>query len=67
MEGYFNKNTGPGYNPEIKSTLNINVANISEFNDLLVQAKKEAHQLNETIDKLHNFQLNIEFSTGKTI
>lgn len=67
MNGYFEQNTGPGNNRISKGVLNINVTNIEEFKTLIDKAKKEACQLNETIDKLHSFQLQIEFSTKDVI
>ncbi|MCI8955595.1 MAG: hypothetical protein HFG29_01245 [Eubacterium sp.] len=67
MNGYFKQNAGQGNDRMSKGILNISVTNIKEFKTLIDKAKEEACQLNETIDKLHSFQLHIEFSTKDAI
>lgn len=67
MNGYFEQDAAPGNDRTSKGVLNINVTNIEEFKTLIDKAKKEACQLNETIDKLHSFQLHIELSTKDAI
>lgn len=58
MNGYYN--TGQiGENGH----LSIEVTNIGEFKRLILQAKREADQLQDTINQLENFHLDIEFST----
>lgn len=37
--------------------------NLPEFKKLIKQAKKEADQLQETINRLENFELAIDFKT----
>lgn len=44
------------------NTLLISVTNLPDFEDLLKQARKEAEQLNSTLDKLSNFKFKISFS-----
>ena len=67
MEGYFEKNIEAGDEQRAQGVLNIDITNIGEFKTLLDKAKKEARQLNETIDRLHSFQLQIKFSTNDAI
>lgn len=43
--------------------LRIEVMNLPEFKKLIKQAKKEADQLRETINRLENFELAIDFKT----
>ncbi len=45
--------------------LKISVTNINEFNNLLQEAKTEAAQLNQTIQRLNSFRLDIQFSTDQ--
>jgi hypothetical protein len=51
-----------------KSTgcLRIEVSNLPEFKELIEQAKREADQLQETINRLRYFDLNINFEVKKT-
>ena len=58
MEGYYTKNLDGNE----KGRLKIEVSNLPEFNELLKQAESEARQLNETVTRLRNFQLAIDFS-----
>ena len=44
--------------------LRIEVANLPEFRKLIKQAKEEADQLQRTINRLKNFEMEITFSTG---
>lgn len=46
-------------------TLNISIRNISEFNKLLKDAEEQEKQLHETINKLKNFDLKIDFENKK--
>ena len=39
--------------------------NLPEFNALLEQAKREADQLQKTINRLENFELNIDFNVER--
>lgn len=50
-----------------KSTgcLRIEVSNLPEFKELIEQAKREADQLQETINRLRYFDLNINFEVKK--
>lgn len=45
--------------------LKIEVMNLPEFNALLEQAKREADQLQKTINRLENFELNIDFNVER--
>lgn len=54
MYGYF-----------VNGCLNISVTNMEEFNLLLERAKKEAQQLNNTIDELSSFELKLNFYEEK--
>ena len=56
MEGYFSKN------PYGVAEKNAKAVNLSEFKELLDTAEKEACQLRETLNKLHNFEFTIDFS-----
>lgn len=62
MEGHYDGNVYGTGSAVPDGTLSINVTNIPEFNELLQQAKKEANQLQQTIDRLSNFELNINFA-----
>lgn len=53
---YFNKSEG---------ILNISVINIKDFEELIFKAKKQADELQNTIDQLENFKLEIKFYDGK--
>ncbi len=43
-------------------TLNIKVTNLCEFKSLINKAKKQADELQETIDQLEFFDLKVKFS-----
>ncbi len=58
MEGYYTKETEAG-----TGRLHIEVMNLPELKKLIKQAKKEADQLRETINRLENFELVIDFKT----
>ena len=67
MEGYYIKNV-PDSEANTKGRLKIDVSNLPEFEELLQKAGAEAEQLNETLKKLREFQLDIDFSiTGSTL
>lgn len=53
MEGYIDSNK-----------VNIGVTNIKQFRDLLDQADSEMKQLEDTIQQLKRFNLEIEFNFG---
>lgn len=56
-----------GYHQSIDnntSHFRVAVTNIKDFNDLLHRTKKEAQQLNETINELERFNLNIEMTVN---
>lgn len=55
MEGYYN---------EEKGMLHIYIRNVSELNELLEKAEKEACQLNDTINRLKRFNLEVVFSAS---
>lgn len=62
MQGYYEQeNSGKGL--EVPTgRLHIEVMNLPEFKELINQAKQEADQLQKTINRLSNFDLNIDFS-----
>lgn len=62
MEGYFSKNPYGVAEKNAKGRLKIEAVNLSEFKGLLDTAEKEACQLRETLNKLHNFEFTIDFS-----
>lgn len=59
IEGYYIKGLGPS-----TGTLHIEVKNLPEFEKLISQAKKEADQLQATINRLKCFELEITFNVG---
>ena len=48
-----------------QGTLNISVRNITEFKRLLRDAEEQEKQLHETINRLKNFELKIDFENKK--
>lgn len=64
MEGYYIKNITDN-EENTKGRLKINVSNLPEFEELLKKAGAEAEQLNETLEKLREFQLDIDFGIEK--
>lgn len=48
-----------GFMNNEKGTLHVGVTNLSEFEKLVEQAKKQADELQNTIDQLRNFDLDI--------
>ncbi|MDB8574028.1 hypothetical protein [Turicibacter sanguinis] len=45
--------------------VSLRVSGMKEFNELLERAKKEAEQLNNTIDELSSFELKLNFYEEK--
>ena len=65
MEGYYDSEySGKGLETPT-GQLNIEVKNLPEFKELAEQAKYQADQLQQTINRLSNLELNIDFSFGK--
>ena len=64
MEGYYIKNV-PSSETNTKGRLKINVSNLPEFEELLKKAGAEAEQLNETLRKLREFQIDVDFGIEK--
>ena len=64
MEGYYIKNV-PDSEANTKGRLKINVSNLPEFEELLKKAGAEAEQLNETLKKLREFQIDVDFGIEK--
>lgn len=60
MEGYYIKDI-PDSEANTKGRLKIDVSNLPEFEELLKKVGAEAEQLNETLKKLREFQLDIDF------
>ncbi len=67
MKGYYTENLDRNGETNEKGRLKIEVSNLPEFNELLKQAESEARQLNETLTRLRNFQLDIDFSIAASI
>ena len=67
MEGYYDSEySGKGLETPT-GQLNIEVKNLPEFKELVEQAKYQAGQLQQTINRLSNFELKIDFSCGKEV
>ena len=67
MEGYYDsEHSGKGLETPT-GQLNIEVRNLPEFKELVEQAKYQAGQLQQTINRLSNFELKIDFSCGKEV
>lgn len=67
MEGYYDSEySGKGLETPT-GQLNIEVRNLPEFKELVEQAKYQAVQLQQTISRLSNFELKIDFSCGKEV
>lgn len=62
IEGYFTKNLHGTSEKNAKGRLRIEATNLTEFNELLGKAEKEACQLDDTLHKLRNFEFDIDFS-----
>ncbi|MCC7571496.1 hypothetical protein KO465_09305 [Candidatus Micrarchaeota archaeon] len=60
MKGYYH-DSGIGES----GTLKIEATNIPEFRKLIEQAKEEAVQLQKTINRLENFDLEVKFSSAQ--
>lgn len=67
MKGHYTENLDRNGETNEKGRLKIEVSNLPEFNELLKQAESEARQLNETLTRLRNFQLDIDFSIATSI
>lgn len=51
---------------QLDNVLYISITNLKGFSELAEQAKKEAHQLQHTIDELQNFEIEVKFETDKS-
>lgn len=67
MEGYYIKESEENPDGVPSGKLNIEVANLQEFRNLLEQAEKEACQLKKTIDRLRRFNLEIKFTADTSV
>lgn len=65
MNGYFDSVSSG--KDATKGKLRISVSNIQEFYKLIKQAEKELRQLNDTLEDLSMFDLEIDFSTSDSI
>lgn len=65
MKGYYNQENSGKESEVPTGRLNIEVKNLPEFRELINQVDKEAEQLRMTIARLHNFELNIDFSVDE--
>ena len=64
MKGYYDQN-GKGRGTSAPTgVLSIRISNLSEFNELIEKARKEAEELEKTINRLQYFDLKIDFSEG---
>ena len=62
MEGYYEKENGDKGLEVSTGRLHVEVMNLPEFQELVNQVKQEADQLQTTINRLSNFELNIDFN-----
>ena len=63
MEGYYDSEySGKGLETPT-GQLNIEVKNLPEFKELVEQAKYQSGQLQQTINRLSNFELKIDWNT----
>lgn len=67
MEGYYTKNLYGNGETNEKGRLKIAVSNLPEFDELMKQVESESRQLNETLTRLKDFQLAIDFSIAAPI
>lgn len=65
MKGYYDMEYSANGMGVPTGRLKIEVMNLPEFNALLEQAKREADQLQKTINRLENFELNIDFNVER--
>lgn len=61
MKGYYTPEKSGEVSEKSTGCLRIEVSNLSEFKELIEQAKREADQLQETLNRLRYFDLNIDF------
>ena len=66
MEGYYNPAEYENGSQPPRGRLRIEVKNLPEFYGLMEQAKKEADQLQKTINRLSNFELFFDFVSDPT-
>ena len=66
MNGYFDKESSEETSKNPKGSLYIEVKNLPEFQQLIEKAKKEADQLQKTINQLNSFELKIDFNVNQT-
>ncbi|EII6834384.1 hypothetical protein ITJ11_018585 (plasmid) [Clostridioides difficile] len=50
------------YSESAKSNIFLEITSVKEFKDLIEQAKEQIYQLEETIDKLQDFDIKFEFA-----
>ena len=67
MQGYYEEENGGRESEVPTGRLYVEVTNMPEFQELIQKAKREADQLNKTIDRLSNFDLKIDFSVKDAI
>ena len=61
IKGYYMQEEFSEVSEKPTGCLRIEVSNLPEFEELIEQAKKEADQLQETLNRLRYFDLNIDF------
>ena len=66
MNGYFDKKSSEETSKNPKGSLYIEVKNLPEFQQLIEEVKKEADQLQKTINQLNSFELKIDFNVNQT-
>lgn len=65
MKGYYVQEDNKKESTVPTGRLHVEVINLPEFRQLIEQAKKEADQLQKTINRLSNFNLDIDFSVSE--
>lgn len=67
MKGYYVQEDSKKELTVPTGRLHVEVVNLPEFEQLIIQAKQEADQLQKTINQLSNFHLDIDFSIKNII
>lgn len=67
MKGYYVPDESGKGSSVPMGRLRIEASNLPEFKELLESAKREANQLQRTINRLRTFELNIDFSVTEDI
>lgn len=65
MRGYYRDGDSENGSGATTGKLKIEITNLPKFRELLDRAEKEANQLQQTINLLRAFEIEIAFSTEK--